>query len=177
MSRWGRASNSRSVCSIASRNRTASSPYNVGIAFIAIAIVQIVYSLHYTIEACFTHFLQCKNNTFPSKNKLLLLFNSLFNNIYLFSSTLYVTTDIFCSIYMLVTCFPRQSHMCITFSLFCNFYHTFRALNKVKIVKSARFCILKTSSSRLFYHITCNVLIINMCHKLWMQQPHLRHDS
>lgn len=42
------------------------------------------------------------------------------------------------------------------------------ALNKVKIVKSARFYILKTSSSGLFYRITCNSLIINMCHKLIM---------
>ena len=38
MSRCGRASKSRSVCSIASRKRAASSPYSVGIAFIAIAI-------------------------------------------------------------------------------------------------------------------------------------------
>ena len=41
-------------------------------------------------------------------------------------------------------------------------------LNKVKIVKSARFYILKTSSSGLFYRITCNSLIISMCHKLWV---------
>ena len=43
----------------------------------------------------------------------------------------------------------------------------FVVLNKVKIVKSARFYILKTSSLGLFYRITCNSLIINMCHKLW----------
>ena len=38
-------------------------------------------------------------------------------------------------------------------------------LNKVKIVKSARFYTLKTSSIGLFYRITCNSLIINVCHK------------
>ena len=40
------------------------------------------------------------------------------------------------------------------------------ALNKVKIVKSARFYILKIFLIGLFYRITCNSLIINMCHKL-----------
>ena len=43
-------------------------------------------------------------------------------------------------------------------------------LNKVKIVKSSRFYILKTSSTRLFYRITCNLLIINMCHKQQLQR-------
>ena len=39
--------------------------------------------------------------------------------------------------------------------------------NKVKIVKSARFFILKIFLIGLFYRITCNSLIINICHKLY----------
>ena len=41
------------------------------------------------------------------------------------------------------------------------------ALNKVKIVKSARLYILKIFMIGLFYRITCNSLIINICHKLY----------
>jgi len=47
------------------------------------------------------------------------------------------------------------------------------ALNKVKIVKSARFYILKISLIGLFYRIACNSLIISMCHKRWLYIPHL----
>ena len=44
---------------------------------------------------------------------------------------------------MLVTCFPRQSHMCITFSLFCNFYHTFIKKQNTEI------CTLKARLDKL----------------------------
>ena len=47
-----------------------------------------------------------------------------FNNIYLFSSILHILTDNFYSISCSLQTLRRQSHICITFSLFCNFFHS-----------------------------------------------------
>ena len=73
---------------------------------------------------------------------------------------------------------PFTQHLSHNHNLHFASIHTFIiyksqlfALNKVKIVKSARFYILKTSSIGLFYRITCNSLIINVCHKRWMYKP------
>ena len=92
MSRWGRASNSRSACSIASRNRTASSPYNVGIAFIAIAIVKFV--IYNTCRVRLHLFSTAKIIPFQQITKLMPIFNSLFNIIYPFSAIFVRTTNI-----------------------------------------------------------------------------------
>lgn len=48
-------------------------------------------------------------------------------------------------------------------------------LTQIKNVKSALFYILKTSSLGLFYRITCNSLIINMCHKLGLLKTNINN--
>ena len=48
------------------------------------------------------------------------------------------------------------------------FTHPVLVWENVKNVNYASFLTYSITSSALFYHITCNTLIINYCHKLWL---------